>query len=47
MPFKRVGKTVEVKKNGKWTKKGKSSSPEKAKAYLKALYANMPANEKK
>lgn len=36
MPFKRIGKTVYVKRNG-WRKKGTSSSVLKAKRYLKLL----------
>ena len=40
MPYKRINKTVYVKKNGKWKKKGKSKTLLLAKKYLKALYAN-------
>ena len=40
MPYKRIGKIVYKKVGGKWVRKGASSSPEKAEAYMRALYAN-------
>jgi len=40
MPYKRIGKTVYVKKGGKWKKKGSSKSVATAKRYLKALYVH-------
>ena len=46
MPYKLEGKTVMVEKNGKWVKKGSGRNVATAKAYLRALYANMPKSEK-
>ncbi len=40
MPYKRVGKTVYVKKGGRWRKKGSSKSVATAKRYMRALYAH-------
>ena len=38
MPYKRVGRTVYVKKSGKWRKKGSSKTVGSAKKYLKKLH---------
>ena len=38
MPFKRKGKTVLVKKGGRWRKKGRSATVAKAKRYLRKLH---------
>lgn len=38
MPYKRVGKTVYVKKGGKWKVKGRSISVSKAKRYIRKLH---------
>jgi hypothetical protein len=40
MPYRRVGKTVQVKKGGSWRKKGASKSVAGAKRYMRALYAH-------
>ena len=37
MPYKRKGKTIYVKKGGRWRKKGSSKTLVKAKAYLRVL----------
>ena len=38
MPFKRVGKSVYVKRGHKWVRKGSSKNVPMAKKYLKVLY---------
>jgi hypothetical protein len=48
MPYKLKSGFVYVERGGKWVKKNKSRlPPEKARAYLRALYAHLPAKEKK
>jgi len=37
MPYKRIGRTVYVKRGGKWVKKGTAKSITKAKRYLRLL----------
>jgi len=39
MPYRRKGRTVYVKRAGKWRKKGTSKSVKKAKKYLRLLRA--------
>jgi len=41
MPYRRVGKTVQVKKGGKWVNKKTFPSVEKAKKHLTALNINV------
>ena len=47
MPYKRIGKTVYKKTSKGLKKKGSSKSIAKAKAYMKALYANSKDIKKK
>jgi len=39
-------RVVQVKKDGKWTFKGRSKTAAKAKEYLKACWANIGPSEK-
>lgn len=39
MPYKRIGKTVFVKRGAKWVKKGVGKTLASAKRYLKKLYS--------
>ena len=41
MPYKRVGRTVYVKKRGKWVKLKQHESAEKAQKHLAALKINV------
>lgn len=42
MPYKVKGRTVYVKRGGRWQKLKTHPSIEKAKEHLRALYANVP-----
>ena len=47
MPYKLAGKKVMVEKSGKWQVLKQHRTLGKAKAHLKALYANVPDAKQK